>query len=266
MMNFIKLTTVIIILLLNLFCWDSLVIAGNLWDRMSQFPNWQNKPVVEAATGDLIYPNWMAGEWMVTSTLVDLVAPLAPEIITPGFESNRQFLNQPIQFQVRFKPVESYQATATVSLIPVIQSQPVIVADRAFNGLNIGRATLGDRAILSVQVNPENPNRQITELPENRQLISRVTERGTETPNPNQFISTEICQQIFRGEISIYLNQVETTTFYTQNIDPDSGQTLSIDADQITAIYLSPQDPNYFKAKDRPVSLYRYQLELFPIL
>ncbi|MEW5859950.1 MAG: DUF6816 family protein, partial [Cyanobacteriota bacterium] len=39
----------------------------------------------------------------------------------------------------------------------------------------------------------------------------------------------------------------------------------SIEADQVTAIYLSPQDPDYFKAIDRPVALYRYRLQLLPV-
>jgi hypothetical protein len=35
-------------------------------------------------------------------------------------------------------------------------------------------------------------------------------------------------------------------------------------ANQVTAIYLSPQDPDYFAAGGRPVGLYRYRLEFFP--
>ena len=35
-----------------------------------------------------------------------------------------------------------------------------------------------------------------------------------------------------------------------------------IEAEQITAIYLSPQDPDYFTAAGRPVALYRYELIL----
>jgi hypothetical protein len=35
-----------------------------------------------------------------------------------------------------------------------------------------------------------------------------------------------------------------------------------IEAEQITAIYLSPQDPDYFKAAGHPVALYRYHLQL----
>jgi hypothetical protein len=258
--------TFIIVMILSFFSWESVVFAENLSERIAQFPNWKSKPALEVAKGDLIYPDWMEGEWQVTSTLVDLVAPLSPEIVTPGFEGNRQFINQPIQFNVRFQPIEKYRAIPTNSPIPPLKSQAVVVADRGFNGLNIGRATLGKSAILSVKVDANNPNRQMTQLPGNRQLISIVTERGRETPKPNQFVSTEICQQIFNGETSIYLNEVETTTFYTRNIDKSSGKTSSVNADQITAIYLSPQDPNYFTAKGRPVSLYRYQLKLSPVL
>ncbi|MGB3402524.1 MAG: DUF6816 family protein [Microcoleaceae cyanobacterium] len=257
-----RITIIIFIIILNFFSYESLVLAENLSDRISAFPNWNSKPTVEVAKGDLIYPDWMQGDWQATSTLVDLVAPLAPDIITPGFEGNRQFINQPIEFKVRFQPVEKYRAISTSSPLPIVNSESVIVADRAFNGLNIGRATLGKSAILSVKTDKDNPNRQITELPGNRQLLSIVTARNSEIPKLNQFISTEICQQIFNGETSIYLNEVETTTFYTRNIDKNSGKTTSVNADQITAIYLSPRDPNYFKAKDRPVSLYRYQLQL----
>ena len=59
-------------------------------------------------------------------------------------------------------------------------------------------------------------------------------------------------------ENQIYLNEVETTTAY------ELKQT-GIEANQVTAIYLYPQDPNYFQANSRPVALYRYQLELLPV-
>lgn len=223
------------------FCCASPVWAGALSDRVSTFPDWHNKPPVDRATSDLIYPNWIAGTWRVKSTLFDLVAPLAPEIVTPGFESNRDYVNQPIEFNVRFTE----------------QSNRVI-ADRAFNGLNIARAYLGDRAVLSVKVDPDSPNKQITFLKGDRILTSTITGRATETPASNQFITSEIFQQIFRGSAQPYLNQVETTTAYNYS----SNQ---ITADQITAIYLSPQDPDYFKAGNTPVALYRYRLEFSPL-
>ncbi len=245
-------------LILVLLFWSSVAQAGQLTQRLAQFPHWESKPPVSAASGDLIYPDWMEGTWNVTSTLVDLAAPLAPELVTPGFESNRQYLNQPVSFTVRF--VKSSSTNQTGIILP-LQTKTQVIADRAFNGLNIGRAYLGDRAIQSVKVDPNSPNRQITLLRGDRQLISIVTARGSEKPNSDQFVATEVSQQIFGGKPQLYFNTVETTTAYTfiQSKIPQ------IEADQITAVYLSPQDPDYFKAIDKPVALYRYRLQLLPI-
>lgn len=246
-------------LILVYWFWTNPAQAGQLADRVAQFPDWQSKPPVTAATGDLVYPDWMEGTWNVTSTLVEQVAPLAPEIVTPGFESNRRYLNQPIQFQVRFERVDQVQSKSRDRIIPLPQqTESAIVADREFNGLNIAQAYLGNDAIRSVKVDPASVNRQITELRSGRQLISIVTGRNTETPSRDRFIATEVTNQYFRGIQQPYLNQVETTTAYHHLPSPDSG----IEAWQITAIYLSPQDPDYFKALDQPVALYRYRLQL----
>ncbi len=249
--------------------WGGEAIAGPLMERLAQFPNWEGKPPVQAVVGseDLIYPDWMVGTWKVRSTLVDLAAPLAPEIVTPGFESNRRYLNQPVSFLVRFQAVSNFNFPVLnrKSALPLNNGGSensklagLVVADRAFNGLNIGKAVLGDRSIFSVKVDADNPNRQITSLGGDRKLISVVTSRGTEMPSPDIFISTEVCQQVFRGTKDIYLNEVETTTAYHK---VNTAGAL-IEADQITAVYLSPQDPNYFAAGKKPVALYRYRLEL----
>jgi len=241
------------------FGWESIALAGMLGDRISEFPEWEGKPALSAARGDLVYPQWMAGEWRVTSILVEARAPLAPDLVTPGFEGNRDSINQPVRFDVRFG--EGKSRPPSLSPFPISQPPqiyPEIVADRAYNGLNIARAVLGDNAVVSVRVDPEDPNRQVTKFPGDRDLISVVTSRGTETPQPGEFIATEIAQQIFEGESTLYLNEVETTTDYHL----EKGK---ISADQITAIYLSPQDPNYFQAAGHPVALYRYQLKLEPL-
>jgi hypothetical protein len=213
---------------------------------------------VQPATGDLPYPNWMTGEWTVKSTLVDLVAPLAPDIVTPGFAGNRQYLNQPISFKVRFVPEKIF--ISGLKLIPrTISKSTAIVADRAFNGLNLARAYLGDDVVLSVKVDPKSPNRQITLLRGERQLVSIVTARKIETTQDDRYVTCEVFQQLFKGGSNPYFNNVESTTAYHRlsTINP------AIAADQVTAVYLSPQDPNYFKAGSHPVVLYRYQLEFF---
>jgi hypothetical protein len=245
-------------LVLVFLLWSGEATAGQLAERLAKFPDWEKKPLVQAAKGDLVYPNWMAGTWKVTSTLVDLVAPLAPELVTPGFESNRRYLAVPVSFQVRF--VAKRLPLPSLKLIPQkADLKAAVVADRAFNGLNLARAYLGDRAVLSVKVDPDSPNRQITLLRGERQLFSVVSGRAMETPEPSKFITTEVFQQLFRGGRP-YFNQVETTTAYHHLATPSSA----VEADQVTAVYLSPQDPDYFRAGSRPVALYRYRLEFFP--
>ncbi|AHJ27172.1 hypothetical protein PN465_04290 [Nodularia spumigena CS-584] len=233
--------------------------AGELSQRLANFPQWEQLTSVQPAQGDLVYPDWFAGSWEVTSTLVDLVAPLAPDIITPGFESNRQQLNQPVSFLVRFIPEKS-PITAWKFIPKIVNKSSILVADRAFNSLNLARAYLGDEAVLSTKVDPESPNRQITFLRGDSQLISIVTARLTETTSNRNFITSEVFQQLFKGGSRPYFNTVESTTAYHQL----STSYPSIEADQVTAVYLSPQDPDYFAAASHPVALYRYRLEFSP--
>ncbi|BAU64747.1 hypothetical protein STA3757_21220 [Stanieria sp. NIES-3757] len=236
------------------FSYSQVAVASVLAERIEQYPNWNSKPPVQVATGDLVYPEWIDGTWNVTSTLTEQVAPLAPDLVTPGFESNQKYLNQPVNFQVRFG--KEYFIVDKNLFLPQSFNQIPVVADRAFNGQNISQAYLGNSSVIKVKVAPDNPNQQIILLKGGRKLISTVTERASEIPEVNQFIATEVTQQLFRSNQRIYLNEVETTTFY-QLIQPDV-----IKAVQITAIYLSPQDPDYFKAVNRPVALYRYRLSL----
>lgn len=244
-------------------------IAGPLSERLAQFPAWDERPPVQAAAGDLYYPDWFRGTWDVTTALVDLAAPLAPEVTTPGFEQNRQRLNQPIVFQARFLPVDRPNLPRGFGFLAPLPTAAPIVADRAFNGLNLARAYLDDSTdaensrVVAVRVDPTNPNRQLTVLRGDRRLVSTVSARATETPTPDEFVTSEIFQQEFRRPNQIYLNQVETTTHYTR-LHPLKDGDPSITADQVTAIYLAPQDPDFGQAGDRPVALYRYSLTFLP--
>jgi hypothetical protein len=249
------------LIVLFLLGWSGSAAAGELAEHLAKFPQWEKLNSVQPASGDLVYPEWMAGTWKITSTLVDLVAPLAPDIVTPGFESNRQQLNRPVSFIVRFIKQQP-TVTVGVKFIPqLINQSPILVADRAFNSLNLAKAYLGEQAVLSVKVDPASPNRQITFLRGERQLVSIVTARTTETISDNQFITAEVFQQLFKGSSRPYFNAVESTTAYHKL----AKNNPAIEADQITAVYLSPQDPNYFQAGSQPVALYRYRLEFFPV-
>jgi len=247
----------IILVCLLLLSSTSTAFAASIKERIEQFPQWTSKPSIKLARGDLEYPEWMAGTWNVTSTLTEQIAPLAPDIVTPGFEDNQDYLDRAIAFQVRFG---TEYDTPPTGLFSAFKSSPsAVVADRAFNGTKIATAYLGDDNVYKVKIDPDNPNQQITFLKGERKLISKITGREREIPGENQFIATEVTQQLFRSPERLYLNEVETTSSYQLL---DSG---NVSAEQITAIYLSPQDPDYFTASDRPVALYRYHLDLIRV-
>lgn len=278
MANFKLLLLQFCLFLLIFFGVQENIFAESLKERVNQFPSWNHKPSVDIAKGDLYYPEWMAGTWKATSTLIEQFAPLAPTIVTPGFEDNEQYLNVAIAFPVRFVQrreegrgrrqqgeigeefnlfSNSFRLQKRLLLPNLSKTEkPTIVADRVFNGKSIAQAYLGAKNVLNVKVDPDNPNKQITLLQGKRRLISTITRRGSETPNNHEFLATEVSRQLFRSPERIYLNEVETTSDY-QLMQPGK-----IQAQQITAIYLSPQDPDFFRAKNRPVAIYRYQLDL----
>jgi hypothetical protein len=228
---------------------------GPVFDyRIQHVPSGQALPSLAPAQGDLVYPDWFQGTWQLTSTLVELTAPLAPALTTPGFEGNQTWLHQPVTCVVRFLSVPK----VSWGIVPLVQGQSQVISDRAFNGLNLARAYLSDGAVKAVKVDPSNPNRQVTLLDHGRQLTSTVTARGTETPSPERFVTTERFQQVFSGTAIPYLNQVDIITDYSQT-------PAGIVADQVTAVYLSPQDPEFFKALDQPVALYHYRLTLIKV-
>jgi hypothetical protein len=239
-------------------------IASTLSEKIAAYPQWGSQIQASQHQGELTYPEWFRGRWAATSTLLEQFAPLAPEIVTPGFENNRQYLNQPVKFTVQFIPNYPTQPTKFLSLnLPQLKSSlpiPKIIADRAFNGLNIATAYLGTANVMSVNIDPQNPTKQITQLTEDRQLETFVTGFDSERPSSDRFLATELSQQIFRTSSTIYLNTVETATSYQLSSTP----TPTITATQISAIYLSPQDPAYFRTFGQAVAVYKYQLDLVP--
>jgi hypothetical protein len=226
-------------------------MATNLPQRIAEFPHWSLATDL-IRTGDLTYPDWFAGEWTVTSILREQVAPLAPEVVTPGFERNKVSIDRPYRFQVRFG-----SATNTVApgITVVADKSTVITSDRTFNGEQIANAYLGANAVKSIQTINQPQIVQITQLQNGTELRSTVSGYLSESIGADSFATTEIDQQVFQGKTT-YLNTVETTTYY------HLVSQHHIAAEQVTAIYLSPQDPDYFKALQSPVALYRYILEL----
>lgn len=229
--------------------------AESLSERWAAYPQWSNLPPLEQRKGEINYPEWLAGSWHVTSTLLEQIAPLAPDITSPGFERNSSYLRQPVEFTVRFTdqtPLPEFNW----ALSDLVKTPRVIVPDRRFNAESIAKAYLGDDLKIMVQMKLQPSPRLITIFPEHKRLISTVIGHSQTVLDEDQFLASELTNQQFIAGSSQYLNQVETTTAY-RHLGPGE-----ITASQITAVYLPPADPDYFAAKNHPIALYRYELIL----
>ena len=246
----------LLLLVINLFIiHPSSALAITLEQRINSYPQWNKKINLPQPDRDLIFPDWFAGKWQVSNILKEQIAPLAPQFKTPGFDQNQEYIDQEIVFDVQYIPI--IEIPKQDSFLPtVVNNKPVIIADRAFNGKSIAQAYLGEENVEKVITNSRNSTEQITKFNGENQLISTIIGRKQKTISEDKIITSEITRQFFRRPQSVYLNFVESTTEY-ELINPQL-----IKGKQISAIYLSPEDPDYFLALDKPVALYYYELIL----
>lgn len=155
--------------------------------RAASWPDWQlPAPLQPSGRSDLVYPEWFAGSWQLSSR--DLV----------GQEPN-------LQHPVRFAP----------------QAGGAVVGDRAFNAKAIGAALLGGQ-LLAVDNDPANPNRQLARLAGGVLLESTVVARRSETSGTTRFSADELALQVVRGPGGEpRVSQVETLSRY--RLEPDGA-------------------------------------------
>ncbi len=247
---------ILIIIIINFILENPLSVeAITLNQRINEYPQWHHKISLPQTDQDLMFPSWLEGKWKASSILKAQIAPLAPKFKTPGFDQNEEYIDKEINFNVRY--ISTIQLPKQDNFLPsVINTKKIIIADRAFNGLSIAQAYMGIDNVQKVISNPNNSTEQITQFRSNNQLISTVIGRRQETVSDQEFITSEITRQFFRRPDSVYLNLVENTTKYK------FINSILIEGEQISAVYLSPEDPDYFIALDKPVALYYYTLKL----
>lgn len=162
--------------------------------RAGNWPDWRlPPPLTNAGRGDLLYPRWFAGQWLLHSD----------------------------------------GSTATVRFEQ--RGDGAVVGDRAFNAASIGRALLGD-ALLGVENDPANPNRQLARLRGEQLLESTVVARRSETA-AGSFWTDELALQVVHSPTGApRVSRVETLSRYQR--DPAGG----INGEQWQATYPSPAD------------------------
>ena len=185
--------------------------------RAATWPDWQlPAPLKPAGTRDLLYPSWFAGDWTLSSS--------------PDEGSSEP------PSAVRF----ARRANGSV------------VGDRAFNAQSVGQAVLGP-ALLAVDNDPSNPNRQLARLRGDQQLESTVIARRSESQG-DAFWADELALQVVHGPGAPRISRIETLSRY-QHLDDGT-----ITGDQWQATYASPSEG----LGARPQRTGHWQLQLTP--
>ena len=178
---------------------------GPLEQRRASWPAWRlPAPLPRPGRGDLEYPAWFAGDWLVSSWEADATPESA------------------VRWTVRFRPGPS----------------GAVVGDRAANARDVGRALLGD-GLQEVRDDPANPNRQLARLRGDQTLESTVVGRRSEQPPgaPRLFLSDELSLQVLHGPGDPRVSRIETLSRYEWHGD---GEARWIAAEQWQARYPSP--------------------------
>ena len=90
--------------------------------------------------------------------------------------------------------------------------------------------------LLEVEDDPDNPNRQLARLSNDRVLDTRISGRRSETPNPKSFLADELSLQLLRqGGVPPRISRIETLSRY-ERLAPDQ-----ISGEQWQASYGSPE-------------------------
>ena len=157
-----------------------------------------------------------AGEWPAWSLPGPLTQPGRADLVYPAWFAGRwQVSSGDIEYEARFQAVNDG-----------------VVGLRAFNALGIGHALLGE-ALLSVDDDPANPNRQLARLAGGMLLESTVVGRRTEAVG-GDFWADELALQVVHGPGNPRVSRVETLSHY--QLQPDG----SIRGRQWQASYPSP--------------------------
>ena len=164
---------------------DAPAAAGPLSQRLEHWPAWSlPAPLPRPGHDDLVYPDWFAGAWRVSS-------PAAAG-------------DPPLEWQARFRP----------------DGRGRVVGERAFNAAAIGHALLGEQ-LLTVRDDPQNPNRQLARLADGLLLEAQVVGRRTERPDAVTFLADELSLQVLHGPGEPRVSRVETLSRY--RLQPDGS-------------------------------------------
>lgn len=216
-------------------------------------------PIFNIPPRQQTFPEWLEGTWLVEQRFVSAAFPvLAQETVireedTPGFK-----VCSIIDFADVGKPRVIYESR-------YIREQGVLVEDLPFSIRSSVSAHLGgNKSVTRVDYMPEkDPNRWSLAIrgSKNAERVEVfVNARDSESPpsDPDLFFSSEYRRQVtFSSRVlQGYNGNYQHFKIY-RRLDKDNVR-LNV----ITASYFDPLSPKYFETVDKPVVVFRHQMNL----
>jgi len=221
----------------------------------------------------LFYPDWMLGEWKVTTRFAAFDAPLGNRFVPRGaleavkLPSENGGLGAVVGYQLRYytAPKEEQGSLLGFGRGNPINAKTQVVADRAFNTKSTTDAFLGYPAVQRVAYDPRTkPTLQtvyFNELTPDMQPVKQkielyINNRQGLYVTDAEYIASELFRQVTLGLRSVEVADYEIISQY--RLLPDG----TIRGRQRNLVYLQPQDDLYFDASNRAVAVYDYDLFL----
>lgn len=220
------------------------------------------KPLFNVPPGELSFPAWFEGEWDCTMRFRGYQFPqlatvsreeIVKDVAIAGFQ----------KLSIAHVPDVGREKTDFVARWN--RRGGKVVEDRKLNLGNVIDAVLGYRAVNDVRYDgAREPNRCSVVFEQGRTRNAERIElftnaRASESVDDGLFLCSEYFRQVTfsPSTLSSVARQAVTEyqAFWTHRRDGDT-----IRSNLLTAAYLEPQDPLFFKAVDQPVAVYSHDL------
>jgi len=245
-----------------------------------------SSPPYGIESSDVLYPSYFNGVWNVQSKTTEVLAPCGITLFggNSTFTKAQNEIGTTLLYKARFIPsAYSSSKNSNNDGSDETTSQPMVIADREYNVIEIVKSAMGSNSVLDVPLST--PNKVSVLLsPNGANQVFRADlltlNRRSEYINSCEFHCSEVVRQIIspansnqastnaispQRSTSLF-KEIETTSLYTVVRNEKDGSVNSIFCRQRSATFLLPsqQDPLALKmwemSRGRPIDVRFYDV------
>ena len=218
--------------------------------------SWSSRP--PAISSEAPLPEWLAGQWRVSSKLEGVRLPLG-----------RSFLSEtaPGVRMVSILPLPNIGATPDF-MLSFDKSRDGVFPNRALNAKTTLEAFWPDANVTVAESSATSPGRVLLSYESPTRSGKRLGQRVdlhlcASDSLPSAWGDETIVQEVFQQD---NIEQGVRTHFLVLQSFTREGDTGKIRSKQRVAAFLQPSDGRYFDARGQPIAIYDYSFRLSPLV